>query len=102
MFFFSKSRYCLAWQCPKFLWLSKYKPELKTEDPALEARFEAGNVVGDLAMGLFGNYTEVTAYKSDGKLDLNKMKELTKQCLENGIENICEASFDLNRLYLIY
>lgn len=99
MFFFSKSKYCLAWQCPKLLWLSKYKPELKTEDPALEARFEAGNIVGDLAMGLFGDYTEVTAYKSGGKLDLNKMKELTKQCLENGIENICEASFDLNGLY---
>ena len=99
MFFFSKSKYCLAWQCPKLLWLSKYKPELKTEDPSLEARFEAGNVVGDLAMGLFGDYTEVTAYKSDGKLDLTKMKKLTIQCLEDGIENICEASFDLNGLY---
>ena len=29
MFYFSKSKYCLAWQCPKLLWLSKYKLELK-------------------------------------------------------------------------
>ena len=43
MFFFSKSKYCLAWQCPKLLWLSKFKPELKPEDPSLEARFAEGN-----------------------------------------------------------
>ena len=79
MFYFSKSKYCLAWQCPKLLWLSKFKPELKPEDPSLQARFDEGNVVGDLAMNLFGDFTEVTAYKEDGKLDLNKMQELTKE-----------------------
>jgi hypothetical protein len=99
MFFFSKSKYCLAWQCPKLLWLSKFKPELKPEDPSLEARFAEGNVVGDLAMNLFGDFTEVTAYKEDGRLDLNKMQELTKECIESGTENICEASFNYNGLY---
>lgn len=99
MFYFSKSKYCLAWQCPKLLWLSKFKPELKPEDPSLEARFAEGNVVGDLAMNLFGDFTEVTAYKEDGKLDLNKMQELTKECIESGTENICEASFNYNGLY---
>ena len=99
MFFFSKSKYCLAWQCPKLLWLNKFKPELKPEDPSLEARFAEGNVVGDLAMNLFGDFTEVTAYKEDGKLDLNKMQELTKECIANGTENICEASFNYNGLY---
>ncbi len=99
MFFFSKSKYCLAWQCPKLLWLNKFKPELKPEDPSLEARFAEGNLVGDLAMSLFGNFTEVTAYKEDGKLDLNKMQELTKECIESGTENICEASFNYNGLY---
>ena len=99
MFFFSKSRYCLAWQCPKLLWLNKYRPELKPEDPALQARFDAGNVVGDMAMGLFGDFTEVTAFKEDGKLDLNKMQELTKECIANGVENICEASFNYKGLY---
>lgn len=99
MFFFSKSRYCLAWQCPKLLWLSKFKPELKPEDPSLQARFEEGNVVGDLAMNLFGDFTEVTAYKDEGKLDLNKMQELTRECVANGVQNICEASFNYNGLY---
>lgn len=99
MFYFSKSKYCLAWQCPKLLWLSKYKPELKPEDPSLQARFDEGNVVGDMAMQLFGDFTEVTAFKDDGKLDLNKMQELTKECIESGTENICEASFNYNGLY---
>lgn len=99
MFYFSKSKYCLAWQCPKLLWLNKYKPELKPVDPSLEARFEEGNLVGDLAMRLFGEFTEVTAYKEDGKLDLNTMQTLTAQCLADGVENICEASFSYNGLY---
>ncbi len=99
MFYFSKSKYCLAWQCPKLLWLSKFKPELKPEDPSLQARFDAGNVIGDMAMGLFGDYTEVTAFKDDGSLDLNKMQSLTKECIANGVENICEASFNHNGLY---
>ena len=99
MLYFSKSKYCLTWQCPKLLWLSNFKPELKPEDPSLQARFDEGNVVGDLAMNLFGDFTEVTAYKEDGKLDLNKMQEFTKECIANGTENICEASFNYNGLY---
>ena len=99
MFYFSKSKYCLMWQCPKLLWLSKFKPELKPEDPALQARFDTGNEVGDLAMGLFGDYTEVTAKKADGSLDLNEMERLTKDCLAKGVESICEASFSFEGLY---
>ncbi len=99
MFYFSKSRYCLMWQCPRLLWLSKYKPELKPEDPSLQARFDEGNIVGDLAMGLFGDFTEVTSYKEDGSLDMDKMQTLTSECIANGIENICEASFSYQGLY---
>ena len=50
-------------------------------------------------MGLFGDFTEVTAFKEDGRLDLNKMQELTKECIENGTQNICEASFNYDGLY---
>ena len=99
MFFFSKSRYCQVWQCPKNLWLNKYRPELKPVDASLQARFDTGNVIGDMAMELFGEFTEVTAFKPDGSLDLNKMQELTKQCIKDGVENICEASFNYNGLY---
>jgi len=66
----SKSRYTLSCQCLKALWLRVYKPEEAVVDPSSEARFEMGNVVGDLAMGLFGEYTEVTTKREDGSLDL--------------------------------
>ena len=90
---FSKSKYCAFCQCPKILWLNKYKPEEKKEDPSKQERFEKGNVVGDLAMQLFGEFVEVTSYDSDGNLDMSKMIENTSECLKNGTINICEASF---------
>ena len=95
----SKSRYTAFCQCPKNLWLKAYKPDEATEDPALQARFEQGNEVGDLAMGLFGLYQEVTVKKPDGKLDLTAMCVLTQQYLDQGVENICEASFALEGHY---
>ena len=69
----SKSVYTLFRQCPKALWLKTYKPELCVISDALQQRFQAGSVVGDLAKGLFGEFTEVTSYNEDGKLDLSKM-----------------------------
>ena len=99
MFYFSKSKYCDFRQCPKIPWLKKYKPEEYVIDAQTQARFTAGNEVGDLAMGLFGEYVEVTSIRSDGSLDLGKMKELTKKYLSEGKENICEASFDYQGLY---
>ena len=64
----SKSKYCAFSQCPKRLWLQTYHPELSEDNAALDARMETGNEVGDLAMGLFGDFTEVTAHKEDGRL----------------------------------
>lgn len=95
----SKSRYTLFSQCPKALWLRTYKPEEAEVDEALEARFEQGNVVGDLAMGLFGDFKEVTTQDADGNLDLTKMIELTQQYMAEGVENICEASFNYKGNY---
>ena len=89
----SKSRYTAFCQCPKNLWLKVYKPEEETIDAGMEARFAQGNVVGDLAMGLFGEFKEVTSHQEDGSLDLQKMIALTKQYMDEGVENICEASF---------
>ena len=66
----SKSRYTAFCQCPKNLWLKVHKPEEAKEDDAMKARFEQGNEVGDLAMGLFGPYKEVTVKNPDGSLDL--------------------------------
>ncbi|GHV80150.1 hypothetical protein AGMMS49944_19410 [Spirochaetia bacterium] len=54
----SKSRYCSGLQCPKILWLNQNKPEVYDASVLNEAVLEQGNVVGDLAMRYFGDYTE--------------------------------------------
>lgn len=95
----SKSKYCLLWQCPKHLWLEVNHPEWKAENAALESRMETGNEVGDLAMGLFGDFTETTALLPDGKPDIPAMLKKTQECLANGTKNICEAAFSYNGLY---
>ena len=94
----SKSRYTAFRQCPKNLWLKIYKPEEAVEDPSLQARLDQGNEVGDLAMQYFGNFVEVTT-TSRGKLDLAAMIKKTQQCMKDGVENICEASFDYKGNY---
>ena len=95
----SKSRYTLSCQCPKALWLRTYKPEVETVDAGVEARFESGNEVGDLAMGLFGPFVEVTTKREDGSLDLQAMINKTKDEMAKGTEVICEASFTFDNNY---
>ena len=95
----SKSRYTLFCQCPKTLWLRTYKPDEATVDAGVEARFESGNEVGDLAMGLFGPFVEVTAKREDGGLDLQAMINKTKDEMAKGTEVICEASFTFDNNY---
>ena len=99
MLYLSKSKYCRLWQCPKMLWLDTYRPELHEANAADEARFTAGNEVGDLAMGLFGDYVEVTAKKEDGRLDLPEMIRRTEEEMKKGSPVICEASFSFGGLY---
>ena len=95
----SKSRYTAFCQCPKNLWLKMYKPDEATVDTGVEARFESGNEVGDLAMGLFGPFVEVTVKREDGGLDLAAMVEKTKEEMERGTDVICEASFTFEKNY---
>lgn len=78
---------------------SKVQAGLLERDDATLARMTNGNEVGDHAMRLFGEFVKVAAPKPDGKPDLEKMKELTKQYIAEGREVICEASFDFNGLY---
>jgi len=95
----SKSKYTKFCQCPKALWLSIYKPEEAIEDAGAQARFEQGNEVGDLAMGLFGDYVEVTTQNADGSLNLNAMIEKTKEEVTRETAVICEASFSFEKNY---
>ncbi len=85
----SKSLYTRAIQCPKSLWLKKYKPEvLSLPDEQAKARFEMGNVVGDLACELFPDGREVP-YTTN----FDEMISTTKQWLEEGVRSIYEATF---------
>jgi len=86
----SKSLYTKAIQCPKALWLKKYKKEVLTPpDSTALARFGTGNVVGDLACELFPNGKEVV-YNPE---NFNAMVEITKQWMDEGLEYIYEATF---------
>ena len=96
--YFSKSKYCNLWQCPKMIWLRKYKPDEYVIDESVQARMDTGTNVGDLAMGLFGDYVDVTTYKKD-KLDLSEMIRRTTGEILEGTNVICEASFDFDGLY---
>lgn len=95
----SKSRYTLFRQCPKALWLNTYKPELCIINDALQQRLQAGSVVGDLAKGLFGKFTDVTSYDDNGNLDINKMLADTFNSIHSGTGVICEAAFQYNGDY---
>lgn len=97
--YMSKSKYCNFWCCPKMVWLEKYKPELSEIDDNRNSILENGNQVGDLAMGLFGDFVEVTTYNETGKLDIAAMIEKTKSEMAKGTPVICEASFSADGLY---
>lgn len=86
----SKSLFTRAIQCPKSLWLKKYTPEVLTPpDASAKARFETGNIVGDLACELFPDGREIPFDAHDFK----SMARLTQAYLDEGVENIYEATF---------
>lgn len=100
MFYLTKSKYCELWQCPKILWLQKYKPEEFEVDESDLSRMEAGSEVGDLAMELFGDYVETTSYIGE-KLDIPAMIAKTRDEMAKGRQVICEASFNFKGLSCI-
>ena len=89
----SKSLYCSGVQCPKMLWLKKRHPELFDNSVYNQAVFDTGNEVGDLAMGLLGEYTEVPYG------DFGGMIAETARLLDKGTGIIAEASFSYNGLF---
>ena len=93
MLHLSKSRYCSAVQCPKMLWLRKNKPEAFDESSVNQAVLDRGNMVGDLAMGLFGEYVEVPFG------ELGEMISRTTELINANTPIIAEASFSYNGLF---
>lgn len=83
----SKSKYCNGVYCPKILWLDKHCPEQKAAMD--QQRLINGNKVGDLAMGYFGDFTEVPFDRSD----VTGMIQETERLLKTNTAVIAEASF---------
>ena len=86
----SKSLYTKGIQCQKALQLKKYKPSVLTPpDESAQAIFDTGNIVGDFACQLFPAGKEVPYSKN-----YDDMIATTKQWMDEGIENIYEATFN--------
>lgn len=96
----TKSNYVQFNTCPKALWLKKFRNELSQVSDSTQQRLDSGNDVGDLAMGLFGNYIDVTTYDENGKLDLKEMNNLTLKLIDDEkTQVICEGAFFKDDLY---
>ena len=93
MYSLSKSRYCSGLQCPKMLWLKKNRPEAFDDACMNQSVLETGQEVGDLAMGLFGDYTEVPYG------ELSHMIAQTARLMDAGTPVIAEASFSVDGLF---
>ena len=85
--FLSKSSYCNCIQCKKMHWLNQYKPNKSAGEN--ESILETGLKVGELAKGLFGDYTNVPFDKKN-----NVRLEKTQELLKNKPNIITEASFN--------
>ena len=91
--YLSKSRYCSGVQCPKMLWMKKYREDDFDKSVVNTAIVEAGSQIGDLAMGYFGPFTEIPFGK------LSEMMKATYAEIKKGTHVICEASFEYNGLF---
>ena len=73
----SKTGFMRGMQCRKMLWLDNHKPEERKIPKAIQEKLDKGNEFGDKAMGMFGDYVEVTSIKPNGLLDYEEMKRKT-------------------------
>lgn len=95
----TKTDFMRGMQCPKMLWLDRHRKEERVIPPEVQALLDLGNEFGDQAMGMFGEYVEVTTHTADGKLDYKAMLAKTTECLRNGTSVICEAAFSYYNNY---
>ena len=90
----TKTDFMRGMQCPKMLWLDKHKRDLRVIPPEVQERLDAGNEFGDMAMGMFGDYEEMTIYRPGTTYpDKKAMTAKTQEHLELGTPVICEAAF---------
>ncbi len=72
----TKTDFMNGMRCGKMVWLAKHHPELRKLSAEVQARFDQGNASGDKAMGMFGEYEEMTTYIKKVKNKKNILKVL--------------------------
>lgn len=83
-------------QCPKKLWLEKYRPDLAEEDPGREAIFQMGHEVGAIARRLYDSGGGVLIEYDD---DLSTaIKQTLQEIAGNSTAPIFEATLERNGL----
>ena len=80
----TKTEFMNGMRCGKMVWLDNHHPELKKLSPEVKELFARGNEFGDKAMGMFGEYEEMSAYFEDGHIDCGTMIKRTKQAIRIG------------------
>ena len=94
--YLSKTLYIKGCQCPKALWLKKYRPELADDiSPDQQALFDSGTDVGVLAQQLFPDGVLIPY---DG-LTMHEQVVQTAEAIRRGEKTIYEASFTYNDVF---
>ena len=88
----SKSRYTKGIQCSKILWMGAHMREKFDESVINQAVLDTGSMVGDVAMGHYGDFVEIPFNRDD----YEGMVGLTRELLDADTPNICEATFSFD------
>jgi hypothetical protein len=90
--YLSKSRLISAWQCPRRLYLEKFRPDLAATSDATQALFATGHEIGAVAKRLFGT-SDAVEIRFDRRM--SRMVDATRDLLASGARfPIFEATFE--------
>ena len=84
----SKSRIAAFEQCPRRLWLQTHRKDLAVVDEGAQARFQTGNLVGEVACSLVPNGIMVEA-----EPNLQAAIQVTSKLITDGQHPIFEGTF---------
>jgi len=94
----SKSQFIRGLQCHKSLWLYKNRPDLREEpDASMQALFNEGTRVGELAQELFPGGETIIFERSKFEENIKKTKDL----IESGVKTIYEATFKYDNVLVM-
>ena len=85
----SKSKYTKGIQCPKMLWMDAHMRDKFDDSVVNQAVLDRGSMIGDLAMGYYGDFEEVPFDPAD----FGGMVARTEELVDAGTPVVCEATF---------